>query len=77
MSMWRKDSKNSRNQYVKCKNAILTVCPCGCPKILAEVCGTDGKTYGNKCVMECESCEQGTNVTVANHGKCPEELGGG
>jgi len=50
-------------------------CPCGCPKILAQVCGTDGKTYGNKCVMECKSCERGTNVTVASQGKCPEEKG--
>ena len=58
------------------KNAILTVCPCVCPKNYDPVCGTDGKTYSNKCVMECESCKQGTYVTVASYGECPKDQGG-
>ena len=39
--------------------------PCLCPYLLEPVCGTDGKTYPNKCSAGCD------DVRVACQGICP------
>merc|ERR1719259_688010 len=62
-----KDHGAFRNLNTDCKEE------CMCNRAYSPVCGTDGKTYGNECVMECESCKQGTDVTVASQGECPKE----
>uniref|UniRef100_A0A8C4W6L8 Kazal-like domain-containing protein n=1 Tax=Gopherus evgoodei TaxID=1825980 RepID=A0A8C4W6L8_9SAUR len=41
----------------------------GCPRILAEVCGTDGVTYPNDCMLE-----HGTNVSKKHDGRCKREV---
>lgn len=48
-------------------------CDIACAEIYAPVCGTDDKTYGNKCSMEREACVQKKNVTVAYDGECGSE----
>ncbi|XP_067391704.1 ovoinhibitor-like isoform X2 [Emydura macquarii macquarii] len=46
-----------------------------CPRILHQVCGTDGVTYANECEMCAHSLEHGTNVSKKHNGKCKLETG--
>ncbi|XP_029140150.1 serine protease inhibitor Kazal-type 12 [Protobothrops mucrosquamatus] len=40
-----------------------------CPKIYDPVCGTDGKTYSNKCEL-CSKILSGSKIDMAHEGKC-------
>merc|ERR1712228_715040 len=40
-----------------------------CPRIYAPVCGSDGKQYGNECLLKYEGCRTGTDLRVA---PCPK-----
>ena len=42
-----------------------------CSDDYSPVCGTDGETYSNKCVLFRTSCERGdTDLDVASEGEC-------
>ena len=41
-----------------------------CPAELDVICGSDGKTYVNECIMKAISCEGKKNVTKATDGTC-------
>ncbi|KFB52496.1 AGAP008968-PA-like protein [Anopheles sinensis] len=41
-------------------------CP-ACPEIYLPVCGSDGRTYSNECVLECTVAP---TVRVASYGEC-------
>ncbi|CAB3998011.1 Kazal-type serine ase inhibitor 1 [Paramuricea clavata] len=41
-----------------------------CPTIYAPVCGSDGKTYDNMCLLEVADCESEENVTKVHDGPC-------
>ena len=37
------------------------------------MCGSDGKTYSNACVLECIKCEEKPDLTVAYQGECQKQ----
>lgn len=46
---------------------------CLCPRNMDPVCGTDGETYANPCLLRCEAdSEVGRKIglKVAHHGEC-------
>uniref|UniRef100_A0A8B9IXU3 Ovomucoid n=1 Tax=Amazona collaria TaxID=241587 RepID=A0A8B9IXU3_9PSIT len=45
-----------------------------CAKILSPICGTDGVTYSNDCLLCAHNIENGTNVGKDHDGKCKETV---
>ena len=50
------------------------LCPTECPSMFTPVCGTDGVTYTNHCMMRMKSCRQEKNTRVKHSGECGEYL---
>lgn len=53
--------------------ALYSASACYCNLNLAPVCGSDGRTYGNKCALNCESTRRGNEnvtLTMLRRGKC-------
>ena len=61
-------------EVLKMLNASPIV-SCRCPLeqcsfSFSPVCGTDGKTYQNECLLKSESCQQQKNISVKHAGQC-------
>ena len=40
------------------------------------MCGSDGKTYRNRCVLRNANCKYGTSVKIAKRGACEKDTNG-
>merc|ERR1711962_123252 len=49
-------------------------CPLMCDRMYAPVCGSNGVTYGNECMMTTDSCERDEEITKAHDGECDAEF---
>lgn len=48
---------------------------CACPRNLSPRCGTDGKTYNNKCELDCQAqapLGRSINLRQAKMGRCED-----
>ncbi|XP_073777822.1 trypsin inhibitor ClTI-1-like [Danio rerio] len=41
-----------------------------CPRNYEPVCGTDGVTYGNECMLCLKNKEDKTNISISKMGEC-------
>ena len=72
-------SKPSNWEIIVCKKGQFCLnvhfsgvkCPNKCPFNYDPVCGSNGKTYSNKCVLGVEDCnDDSEHITVAYKGEC-------
>ncbi|XP_005112976.1 turripeptide Lol9.1, partial [Aplysia californica] len=47
-------------------------CRCSyvCPTEINLVCGTDGRTYSNQCLLRKQACKSRADIRVLYNGKC-------
>lgn len=45
-------------------------CPYTCGGPYRPVCGSDGKTYPNECVLNVSACEHDEDIVVVHEGTC-------
>ena len=68
-------TKTCTTPYSSCEvrdDVAECVCEQGCPKEVDLVCGSDGITYNNECIMKQTACQTNTMITVRRGGDCGE-----
>ncbi|KAG7388307.1 hypothetical protein PHYPSEUDO_012833 [Phytophthora pseudosyringae] len=58
-------------------NGASSHCSEACDRIYKPVCGSDGVTYSNVCVLDVAECKSGGAITQVSGGRCPSSSAGG
>jgi len=58
--------KSGPKQLTNSEEVSVELSRCACPKNLAPVCGKNGKTYPNYCVLQCELGEYAVSIFEKN-----------
>lgn len=60
------------NLVAKARQPAEEQCNALCTRFLAPVCGSDGKSYDNECLMEFAACLAKKVIAVRHQGRCEE-----
>jgi coxsackievirus/adenovirus receptor len=79
-SYFAADDETGCDDGLKCHNGGYCIviptgkaicrCPIVCTKEYDPVCGSDGRTFPNPCVVKYESCLRQKNITIVHYGHC-------
>merc|ERR1719431_2475718 len=68
----RCDSSDKLGGYSQSKDTDDT-CPLFCARIYEPVCGSDGVTHSNLCMLRTTECESGLSIKMLHEGRCKTE----